>query len=241
MVYKRLFGETGIFANSIKNAELFMTDSGIKYLITPPEIGPEGRQGAAAATQSNTVSEKYRHFALNANISDETLIRVLQIFDAVSFDPELYVMVNHGFEGVDFEWGGEPYESAILPYPMVLEPTELFSTFIQDGNAGKEIYLFPSDVFYKYASGPGAALILYPNKTDPDGVYADEREALNALYPFADLNKKCLQQIADDFYKSVVTGAKDVRLEWDAYIAELNANGLREWNEYFNKLPVTNR
>ncbi|MCL2707541.1 MAG: hypothetical protein FWF03_00340 [Defluviitaleaceae bacterium] len=242
MRFDSMFGENNYLPGYIESALFHADNADIKFLLTPPEIGPEGKQGSMRPRAAGAVVNDYMFFLLNADLTDEKLIRILQIFDEISFDPELYVTVNHGFEGADFEWGGAPYDSAILPHKNTIEPVGVFSTFIKDGNAGREAYLYPSDVLYKYATGPGASLYKDPYKTDPEGLFEDERRALSGTYPFASLTSaKCLQKIADDFYRDVIAGTKDAEQDWDAYMDALRANGLDVWNEFFNKLPATNK
>jgi hypothetical protein len=67
-----------------------------KYLITPPEIGPYGNQGAYAGfAPCYEITE--RTYYISREVSDEKLAKILEIFEAVSYDPEFYLISKYGF------------------------------------------------------------------------------------------------------------------------------------------------
>jgi hypothetical protein len=121
---------------------------GSKYLLTPPEIGPGGRQGVGYDGQPGAL-KVIANYLIRADVSDAKLAKILEIFDAVSFDPELYVLTRYGFEGEDFTWRGEPYNSYAEQNPESVEYYGLFNTKTVDGFAGKHIYNYPSAELYR--------------------------------------------------------------------------------------------
>lgn len=225
---RNIFGDYGY----AKNFLTYQTD--MKLLITPPEIGLSGMQGADTYAKEGdiTISSAYM---ISDKVSDEKLAKILQIFDAVSYDPELYVLTKYGVEGDDFTWTGEPYNSPVAVNKSSTEYTGLFNTRTLDGNAGKYIYNFPSEAMYQYATSAEARRMnIPPYKSDPEGIYEDDMQALYEKY------QSNLYDIASTYYQDILKGDKRVDSSWDDYVAELKAAGLDEWNELINKFPVTN-
>jgi hypothetical protein len=234
-----LFGDKGLINYIIPN----MVNDGInvKFLITPPEIGPEGIQGIPGEYWPDSIVSTAPDYFINANVDDKKLERILEVFDAVSFDPELYAITRFGFESEDFAWVGKPYDSTVKVFPRGKRSVDLFATGIMDENAGKMIYGMPSEALYRFAASPEAtAMILYPYKNDPYGERAVDYEDLIKKFPLkSETLSEGLIQAAENFYRGIVTGEKDIDNDWDAYIGELRILGLDEWNAFFETLPYT--
>jgi hypothetical protein len=216
----------------IKNKTLPST---AKYLITPPEIASSGIQGVTGqpAAKMREIQDT-RYWCIGAHVSDAKLARILRIWDAVSFEPDLYVLTNFGIEGEDFNWAGKPFDSPALKTDKKDEYLELFASEVLDGNAGKYIYSFGSEVLYNFAvSERGQSMVLVPYKNEFTGEFDDERAAVEALYPFEDL-----RAVHDRFYDALIRGTKDIHRSWDEYMDELFAAGLAEWHKFFELLPV---
>jgi hypothetical protein len=207
-----------------------------KLLLTPPEIGPNGQQGIPAAYEPSPVKGTDYGYYIGAHVSDEKLARILTMYEALSFDPELYVLSYYGIEGEDYTWAGEPYQSGIniLANHKTDNGPGIYVSHVFDGNAGKFIYDFPYPALYEYASGEQAkALYKYPYKADPYGAYAGELGSVEAKFP-----KKNMDEAAQKYYIDILSGEKDLDSTWDEYIAELNEYGLYVWNAYYEQLTI---
>jgi hypothetical protein len=229
---RNIFGEHGLFERQLND---HARSGSASLLLAPPEIGFFGQQGASALYQPGMVHLSSPYY-ISADVSDEKLARILQIFDAISFDPEWHVMTHYGFAGEDFSWSGIPYESGIIKSPESREHTGVFITHIIDGAAGKAVYRIPNETIYRYATGTGAKAMLQKSyKTDPNLEMDEARKELEGQFPYW-----TMFSVASVFYSDVMKGTKNTGNDWDAYINELSDLGLIEWNEYYNSLPVTN-
>ena len=175
-------------------------------------------------------------WVVSANVTDKKLAVILQIFDAVSFDPELYVLTNFGTEGVDFIWEGIPFHSRIIytnaQFQQALRKgVAAFRTGIMDDRTGKIVFRLGDNALTQFASSNEAArLAIRPFINDIFGLFTEQRSALDIIY------QARLQQIKQEFYYAVINGQiTDVDAEWDRYIANLNANGLLKYIELFEQ------
>jgi hypothetical protein len=225
-----------------------------KLLLAPPEIGGEGRQGASSPLAGEMLVKKT--YMIDAKVKEEKLAKILEIFDRISYDEEFYVLTKLGVEGEDYTWSGEPYNSKTETIEIDDERhIPHFNTGTTDGNAGKHIYEFWSEDLYRFAAGAEArAMRLLPYKTDTQGEYADEFNALllkynktpyEIVYEYYGNMTKAIKD--DQFYTSwadyleAVSKDTNVYKTWNDYIKELEANGLAEYNELIAKYPETNQ
>jgi len=205
-----------------------------ELLITPPEIGPGGRRGTGDAV--NLMFEPIASYVVNVNVTDEKLARILRIFDAVYFDPEMYALTLFGTLDLDFYWRGEPYESGVELISGSAEYAGHFNWGPINGIGGMAAYFAPDDALYRFASSPEAlGMLLLPYKEDPDGVFVDERQFLYEKHAGARLD-----QICDRFLSDVISGKRGVDENWEEYYGELVAAGLLDWDELIGQYPVTN-
>jgi hypothetical protein len=158
----------------------------------------------------------------------------LEIFDGVSYDPELYVMTMYGFEGEDFTWSGEPYNSYIEQGEPPDNYLRVYTTETIDGNAGKAVYTTEPNALSDYSKSYEAkAMNLTPYKSDPERIYADEEAALRKKY-----NGKTPYTVMERYYLAVASGEKRVGETWDDYMEELEKTGLEEYTDLINKYPA---
>jgi hypothetical protein len=191
------------------------SDDPRKWLITPPEIGFNNQQGADAPSLAEI--NIARTYMVNAEVSDEKLIKILEIFDAVSYDPDWYLLAQYGIEGENWEWSGAPYNSYVRTTRLT-DYTGVFSTGTIDGFAGKHIYGIPSEEIYRFATGIEARnMRLPPYKYNPNDIRYDEMAAE-------------IQAIAHNYYAEVLYMGISVADTWDGYIELLRAAGLYELN-----------
>ena len=221
--------------------QFFSNNPNGKLLIAPPEIGPSGIQGANGNVYGQNGIGFFNggtQYVINANVSDEKLARILEIYDAITFDPKMYIMVHYGFENENFRWTGQPHDSGIELIEENPESTGLFVTHTLDGAAGKRIFGFPSEAepLYRFATSRQAQTMIHrPYKVDHIFVASPEFSGLNARYPLDGLMHASIE-----YSTAIILGEKSVAGTWDSFINDLIMLGLDEWNGYFNLLPDRN-
>jgi ABC-type glycerol-3-phosphate transport system substrate-binding protein len=200
------FSEYGLI--NFKMANVFPD---AKILMTPPEVGPGGMQGVSKYQQADDVNINGTVMYVSADVSDQKLARILQIYDTVAFDPEWYMLTNFGVEGTDYTWSGTPYYSGVTVMDGGADCTGLFTNHIMDENAGKALYTFPSLTLYNFAvSDRAKAMSLLPYRTG-EGISIGESEADTASalenFPYETLNGT-----AEEYYRAIMAGEKYWRI-----------------------------
>jgi hypothetical protein len=216
----------------------FTTNPSAKILYVPPEIGPEGHR-IGAFGEGGGITSGTNLLMVSADVSDEKLARILYIFDSVSFDQELKIIATYGFEGENFTWAGEPFNSFVqqsFPTPSWNNTRNLLNTMIFDGYVNRIIFnqYFDSDnpVYLFSKSGAARANIVPTYRDGSSEVVAHE---LGQWY--ADGYRDKLEQIGADYFYNVLQGLVDLESTWDDYIQELEDNGLRQYIEILEKAP----
>ena len=164
---------------------------------------------------------------VSANVDDAKLAKILQIFNDLTYDPELWMAAQYGIKGEDWQWEGEEYISKVT----------------------QNVY-FPRFFRTNIASKYGGAYTL-PTRLDP--IIADyilqngERLAIYPFYSKGNLNLDNddwaivyeywveRREIQDLYLAEVAAGYKNTSDTWDDYIVELRTFGLDEANEVLNK------
>jgi hypothetical protein len=232
-----------------------------RILITPPEIGWSNLQGASGSvSEGNFFSMGRNLFMVPVSITDEKLAKILEIYDTMAFDPDLAMIAEFGFEWVDYEWTGEPFDSFVrvkafdreyyawsdslddladkLPFN---NGTHLLSPNISYGNVRKAIYRQNVDtanpLYVHSKSAEAQAMIILPYKEDRTGAFAEEL----AQWGWGSENHRILDEIAADYFFDAITGEVGIHSSWDAYIKKLNENGLQAYLAMLDKLPEVER
>jgi hypothetical protein len=213
--------------------QLMDINPGAKILYTPPEISPatvisppvpyDDGSGGGFGSGNNIMM-------VSKGVSDEKLAVILNIFDTCAFDRETRVLATYGFEGENFEWAGEPFNSFVKELedsPTFNNGNHLLSPPIWGGPAYNEVYDYNVDpnnpVYIHSRSDEGRARMLMPYKEDMDGISANDIAEWEAEH-YTDIRK-----ITADYFYAVVQGDKDIDGTWDEYIDELNSNGLSDY------------
>jgi putative aldouronate transport system substrate-binding protein len=206
-----------------------------KMLITPPEIGPNGKQYFCPGNPSPH-NYNYPSF-IGHGVDDEKLARILQIFDYLCFDKEAQVKYHFGFEGQHFTWQGEPYNSGISAKEDVTPKVQ--------GEYGLRFYKF---VMYD----ENMAIYLSQKEQIPmiNWVKVGNYESIDNWRHdiFGELQEeydKLGKQIGSDvsmiwqeFYMKAITGEIDIDSEWDNYLKRIEEAGIGKQNEIGNKAPL---
>jgi hypothetical protein len=124
---------------SVINGALLL-DPDRRFLITPPENGGPGYRGVGLIQGTSSFNPNGKAWVIGSHVNDDTLSRILNMFDEMTFCPELFTMLTFGyyeespfydeivrvnsphffFETLDgrrargltiLEWSGEPYNS----------------------------------------------------------------------------------------------------------------------------------
>lgn len=203
---------------------LLAQDPNAKILFTPPQIGSDGKQGAAAYKPVSLLGDGY-DFVIRKDVTDEELIRILQIFDYVNFDKEGVVLGLYGEAGKHFDWEDEPYNSAIMAKKEFATGDDKngFRYYSHTMNTEQFlVYITPKDVMkllndYFFNKDKGMKLLIRPYKYD----FFNET---NYKTLYSTLGQK-LQTIVDEFTFKAITGEIDVEASWDNYVKQWRTNG----------------
>jgi len=208
-----------------------------RLLVTPPGIGPFGDSGFGVRSPSSF--NQSTTWVVGAQVSDDELAIILEIFDYVSFDREAYVMVNFGFEGEHFEWEGAPFESRIVQSREgVLSAYESGADVFNTGMHSKEgrVYRFGNNALTRHSSSDaGRQAVILPYREDIHGDFTQQYAELTEQYG------EELMRIRERFFLLAIRGQIDIEAEWDAYIDELNENGLQQFLALVEQFPVVGR
>jgi len=204
-----------------------------KILITPPEIGPNGMQGGMCDSLPGMLEINGMYY-INSSVTDKKLIKILQIFDSISFDPEYFVLTRFGIEEIDYLWQDKPYDSAILPLHNNVKG--VYNTGMYDEIAGRLKYHFQSANVYEYIVSPEAKLMnLYPYKNDPDRIFSSE---YNAFIENKGLSKFPPSETLQKIFMSALNNYGIDNNDWVIYMDEMRKMGLNEYIEIINKYPL---
>jgi len=208
-----------------------------RLLVAPPEVGFSGDSGVA--TRSASPFHPSFTWVVSAQVSDDELATILEIFDYVSFDHEAYLMVNFGFEGEHFEWEGAPFESRIIQSNDDVERAYengafIFSTGMH--NPAGMVYRIGNNALTRHStSEAGRRAIIFPYREDIYGEFATQYAELTERYG------EELMRIRERFFLLAMGGQIDIEAEWQSYIDELNENGLQQFLTLVEQFPVVGR
>ncbi|WP_135552248.1 type 2 periplasmic-binding domain-containing protein [Paenibacillus cymbidii] len=194
-------------------------DPKAKFLVAPGPVGPGG-QGVTAQRVTDTLAY---NVVVNKSVSDEKLIRMLQIMDYINFDKEAFVFTNFGEAGTDFTWDGEPYKSAAVPkdtdpdrekkgiayYNFVIRPASTTPYYTPKAKVKlRELYT---------GTDEGKKTLLRPYKYDRfnETKLSDLRAKLSAK----------LKTITDEYFFKAIIGEVNIDSTWNGYVDNWLKNG----------------
>jgi len=222
---------------------LFMKDPEAKILFFPGFIGPLGIGGNSRYRMHPVTGASW---TFGINVSDEKLIRILQLMEYTHFDSqETYLRYMYGIEGIHWKWQDEPFKSPLITFSNDQLPDQYKSPSHQFRFVSNK-FLMDMDLFtlnsyfnnsyhrFKEANNWDQYLV-WPYKII-DQMWMDKE----TWTKYDTLNKEYSSSIAavrDDFYKRVDQGQTgDINSEWQAYIEALYAAGLEKFiDEVYNK------
>jgi len=201
-----------------------------KFLVTPPEIGPDGSQGAVGGYESG-YAHNGANYMVGAGVDDSKLARILEIFEAVSFDPDTYMLAHYGVEGDDYAWSGAPFESEVRPLQSGDPPMGMLGHY-NTGGASQldDIFVLPSRRLINFATGAsGRAMIIKPY------------DMANGLRKNKDFHKQ--SEIFEGSYWNIFYAAQALYVDvanggsatdqWDAYAAKLEELGVEAYTRFY--------
>lgn len=213
---------------------LVQADSKVKLLATAPEIGPNGQQGHKSFRPVNLLGDA---FHINKNVSDEKLIRILQIFDYINFDPEGARWTKYGEIGEHSNWEGTPEKSAL----KIKEGLPL-----EEGSTGFWAYNFRTydKKQLQYFTSEYTMNLMKDFFTKPDVMKKMEirpyKWDLFQETKLADAQKKYNAQvntIVEEFRMKAIVGQLDIDKEWDKYVQRYLDAGGKEIIQELDKAP----
>ncbi|MEH7275029.1 ABC transporter substrate-binding protein [Neobacillus vireti] len=208
-------------------------NSTAKLLATAPEIGKDGQQGVGAFIPVGNLADA---FYVSKDVTDEELVRILQIFDYINFESEARWTL-FGEVGVHSDWEGTPEKSALKVRPEFAK---------EEGNSGfwaynfrtydkERVQWFTSEYTMKLKNDFYARedvqekMLIRPYKND----------VLNET-KLRDVTKRYsgqLTTIVDEFRMKAIVGEVDIDKEWDKYVENWMNNGGSETLAELEKAP----
>jgi hypothetical protein len=234
-------------------------DPNRKILITPPENNGPGYRGAGLLQGSSPFNTDGKAWFIPDRVDDNTLSRILNIFDEFSFNPEIHSIITLGiyddsphFADIAyqsrFSWSGEPYQSTVklLRSPSFINREGVFFTGIVDGVTFPQHLHGEFEAVSRFArSDAGIQLNLLPARENAQGVFAEERAYLDSRYwdalagglSFNITESMWGSCVVSWYLLNILHGQISVALSWDEYMEALNENGLQEYIDLFSRFP----
>ena len=209
-----------------------------RFVTVLPPLGPDGTTTCRQRSLAMPLNAVAGGFTVRHDVSDETLARILQIYDYANFDPEGMVITYFGIPGEDFEWAGEPWNSRAVR--TTLGDTDQSARGILYYNA----YSRPSELERYGYDEQGARD--YADFRVPGGKYAGlspyaYREDIFQQTQYAVLraqSRSALNTLRDEFFWKALTTDLDIDAEWPGYVdGWMNAGG-REMLAELEKAPT---
>jgi putative aldouronate transport system substrate-binding protein len=208
-------------------------NSTAKLLATAPEIGKDGQQGVGAFIPVGNLADA---FYVSKDVTDEELVRILQIFDYINFESEARWTL-FGEVGEHSDWEGTPEKSALKVRPEFAK---------EEGNSGfwaynfrtydkERVQWFTSEYTMKLKNEFYARddvqekMLIRPYKND----VLDETNLREVTKRYSGQ----LTTIVDEFRMKAIVGEVDIDKEWDKYVENWMNNGGRETLAEVEKAP----
>lgn len=208
-------------------------NSTAKLLATAPEIGKDGQQGVGAFIPVGNLADA---FYVSKDVTDEELVRILQIFDYINFESEARWTL-FGEVGVHSDWEGTPEKSALKVRPEFAK---------EEGNSGFWAYNFRTydkERVQWFTSE-------YTMKLKNEFYAREDVQEKMLIRPYKNdvLNETNLREvtkrysgqlttIVDEFRMKAIVGEVDIDKEWDKYVENWMNNGGRETLAEVEKAP----
>lgn len=199
--------------------------TGAEAVMLPPPVGPDGDQGSSAF---NPIPVGHTPFFVNNEVGEAKLAKILEVINYKA-TPEGMVAFRFGRPGVDFEWEGEPWESAALGG---MGSQEQFSIRPFLFSEERLPLLFPKKLA-EHLTGyviPRTDLTYHPARHDlfnEQGVSEIESKYGSNL-----------QTLFEEFFFKGLTGTIDIDAEWDTYVSKWRNSGGDELLEALGSSPL---
>jgi hypothetical protein len=219
-------------------------NQGASIAMMPPPIGPNGMRGTQRYTAQGEISN-WASLKIRADVSDEKLAKILQIWDWRQHDPEGWWICQFGKPGVHYEWpeGGEPYNSKpiVRTFDEVKEqfPNELpmgkFFHYPYNYHAEKCLFIYSDQAvnIFKNVFIPGTmdSYLTRPFRWD------NFKET--GLKDVSDRYGEGLNTLATEFFYRAISGQININDEWDSYVNNWLTNGGQEYVNTLSKAVQT--
>jgi len=190
---------------------------------------------------ANTSPQGGENFYVRWDISDEKLIEILKFYEYTNWnkDDNVTAMIWYGEEGVDFVY--DENGMVVAPEGKQLltggnKDAQIFGRNTQMGRAWEWLTLEPEFVAgAKYWWEPMGGL------WNVDRAYEYKADVYNETEAAAIANEYSAewQQVRNAYFLDVITGAKNLEADWDAYIQDLNDIRYGEYLAELEKAPAT--
>ena len=217
-----------------------------KVLVVPTEMNHmTGLYGTSAggAVMSSAIPTGFKIGTLgraalaSSDLSDEKFDRAMRIFDWLHSTREGFLRNWYGVEGVNWNWSGEPWSSAII--------THQFSEEEQHKHAGNLIggYWLPWLHDIRKLGQPYERVendLLAKDGYMDHYVHQYRYDFLNETNIITMRNRydSALTTTALEYTAKFILGDLDIDEGWDDYLADLDRNGMSRYLEEYAKSPL---
>ena len=206
---------------------LFRNNPSAKILITPPETNANGTPSVTRANGgSRFIDGLYNKWAISSLVSNEKLARILTVFDAISFEPDLFVLTQYGLEESNYTWAGEPYNSKVVKGKTSNRYWPVVESKVWDGNAGNYVYLYGDNPLYNYAVSDAARATLQDQPLQIVDYVTYFSEMVFYWDEFNCISNSEFGKTVTEYYRDILEGREYVDNSWHDYIHKLEVYGL---------------
>jgi len=211
-----------------------------KVLVTPPVKGKSGKSIGYQYLELETLASYWTF--ISSKVSDDKLIKILQILEYTTFNSEMRNKVVFGEEGIHWEWSGKPYASSINRL-VALGPEQAGELGV--GGTYGAINSSYTKEWLTYVETPELNVVASWIRDPKKGGLISGRSYRYDVFGetnLGEINKQYGSEIntqVQEFSYKCITGQIDVESSWNSYIDKLMRSGLNEMLEEIKKAPLT--
>ena len=182
----------------------------IEPVIVTSPAGPTGIRGTYSR------SAVWNGSSVGADVSDEKLAKILQIFEVMYNDTDVFATAFYGIQGThwDYSEAGDP-----IMFPEWEAPAK----FMESGGRYFRLTAVPSSIEFLYMGGNTWR---YPvNNYLVENQVALDFGFLPTLSEEHRTIRAEVKTVEDEFFYKAIAGAIDIDAEWDGYLAEWHRAG----------------
>lgn len=209
-------------------------DPDAKLLVINHEVGPNGHAGQPSYMPVTLLGDNM-HIA--AHVTDEQLVRYLQMFDFMHHSSES-VWTKYGNPGEHSDWMGEEGNSTLITRPEydIEEGETGFWAYSHRSYYGDHLtwlnHVKTAELMEKFFAKPEIVEQFAIRPVRYDLFNETEQSELESRY------QAQLDTLVQEFRINGITGKIDIEAEWDGYVENYMNNGGSQLLEELEKAPL---